>query len=118
MQYNFFLVDKNDAKDGTRVGYAYAKLNEDKWVSVSSDQLKDYLTIGFVKGCDYVVYEDKVYAIMKSYTDLSNASTLFVCVESVVGCDNKKIFNNLDHSSIIVDRTKESDKDAPKDTGN
>ena len=67
---------------------------------------------------DYVVYEDKVYAIMKSYTDLSNASTLFICVESVVGCDNKKIFNNLDHSSIIVDRTKESDKDVPKDAGN
>ena len=117
MTYNFFLLDRDDAKDGTRIGYAYAKLNEDKWISKNSDQLAAYLTIGFVKGCDHIVSDGKVYSIMKSYTDLDNNATLFVCVESTVGCDNKKIFNNLDRSSIIVDnRKKTSSEETEEDT--
>ena len=117
MNYNFFLIDRKDAQDGTRIGYAYAKLNESEWISVSSDDVKDYLTVGFVKGCDYVVNDGKVYAIMKTYTDLQDKSTLFVCVESIAGCDNKKVFNNLDRSSIIVKPTKNDEEDELKENG-
>lgn len=104
MTYNFFLVSKEDAKDGTRIGYAYAVANKDKWVNVDSASIRDYLTIGFVKGCDFVVSDGKVYSIMKTYTDLDDKSTVFICVESISGCDNKKVFNNLDRSSIIVNK--------------
>ncbi len=114
MNYNFFLIDRKDAQDGTRIGYAYAKLHESDWISVSSDDVKDYLTVGFVKGCDYVVNDGKAYAIMKTYTDLQDKSTLFICVESIAGCDNKKVFNNLDRSSIIVRPTKNDGEDDPK----
>ena len=118
MTYNFFLLNRDDAKDGTRIGYAYAKLKESEWISKNSDQLAAYLTVGFVKGCDHVVHDGKAYAIMKTYTDLDNNATLFVCVESTVGCDNKKVFNNLDRSSIIVDtRAKKTEEENP-DSGN
>ena len=113
MNYNFFLIDRKDAQDGTRIGYAYAKLHEGDWISVSSDEVKDYLTVGFVKGCDYVVNDGKAYAIMKTYTDLQDKSTLFICVESIAGCDNKKVFNNLDRSSIIVKPVQKKEEDTP-----
>ena len=111
MTYNFFLIDRVDAQDGTRVGYAYAKENKDKWISVDSGDVGPYITVGFVKGCDFVVYEDKVYGIMKSYTDLSDRSTLLICVESIAGCDNKKVFRNINNSSIIVDKKKKDDEE-------
>lgn len=111
MTYNFFLLDRNDAKDGTRIGYAYAKLNESKWISKDSGSLGAYLTVGFVKGCDHVVHDGKAYSIIKTYTDIDNDATLFICVESTVGCDNKTVFNNLDRSSIIVDKRKTSNKE-------
>lgn len=117
MTYNFFLLNRDDAKDGTRIGYAYAKLNEDQWISKNSDALAAYLTIGFVKGCDHVVHDGKAYSIMKTYTDLDDDFTLFICVESTVGCDNKKVFNNLDRSSIIVDKKKSSDDESGEDEG-
>ena len=106
MTYNFFLLSKDDALDGTKIGYAYAKLNEDKWISVDGSSLAAFLTIGFVKGCDYIVHEDKAYGIMKSYTDIDNSATLIIAVESTVGCDNKKVFNKLDNSSKIVIKNK------------
>lgn len=110
MDYKFFLLDKNDAKDGTRIGYAYAKANESKWITKDSSTLRDYLTIGFVKGCDHIVYEDKVYSLMKTYTNIEDGYTLFIGVESIAGCDNKKVFNNLDRSTIIVDKKKKEDE--------
>lgn len=110
MTYNFFLVDRKDAADGTRIGYAYANANKDKWIAVDSISVRDYLTIGFVKGCDYVVHDGKAYGIMKTYTDIDEGSTLIICVESIAGCDNKKVFNNLDRSSIIIKPEKKSDE--------
>ena len=110
MTYNFFLVDRKDAADGTRIGYAYAIANKDKWIPVDSSSVRDYLTIGFVKGCDYIVHDGKAYGIMKSYTDIDEGMTIVVAVESIAGCDNKKVFNNLDRSSIIVKPEKKSEE--------
>lgn len=111
MTYNFFLIDKKDAQDGTRVGYAYAVANKDKWISVDGSALASFLTIGYVKGCDYIVHDEKAYMILKSYTDIDDKSTLIVATESISGCDTKKVFNNINHSSIIVDRKAESEEE-------
>lgn len=119
MQYNFFLVSKEDAKDGTKIGYKYAIANKNKWIGVDGTDLSQYLTIGFVKGCDYVVYDDVAYGIMKSYIDLSEGSVVMVCVESVAGCDIKKVFNNIDNSSIIIDKSKDTNNtDGSESDGN
>ena len=70
-----------------------------------------------VKGCDYVVNDGKAYAIMKTYTDLQDKSTLFICVESIAGFDNKKVFNNLDRSSIIIKPSKKEEQEDANNSG-
>ena len=117
MNYNFFLLDRSEKDDGTKIGYAYAIANKDKWITVDSSSICDYLTVGFGKGGDHIVHDGKAYMLMNSYTDIDSKETIFVCVESIAGCDNKKNFTNINNSTIIVDRpTKDDEEEAPVDT--
>lgn len=83
MTYKFCLVPFEDVKKGA-VGWAYAKENESKWMEYNPEP---YLAAGYVKGVDHVIKDDKAYAIMKSYINLSEDYILHVCAESTQGCD-------------------------------
>ena len=85
MKYYFCLVPKEDSV-GTNIGRTYAYKNRDKWIECTD--MATYLSAGYVKGVDHTIYNGKAYAITKTYLDLDEKIGLFVCVESVSGCDN------------------------------
>ena len=87
MKYYFCLVNEKDRTNGTNIGKTYAYQNRSKWVE-AHESIKDFLTVGYVKGVDHVVVNGKVYALMKTYIDTDDDFIVFVCVESVSGCDN------------------------------
>lgn len=83
MTYKFCLVPFDVVKKGA-VGWAYAKENESKWEEYNPEP---YLAAGYVKGVDHIIKDDKAYAIMKSYINLSENYILHICAESTQGCD-------------------------------
>lgn len=85
MKYFFCFIPKEDAKSGLNIGKTYAYKNKAKWVE--TNWIGGFLTVGYVKGCDFVVHNGKTYSIMKSYTDIADKSVVFLAVESISGCD-------------------------------
>ena len=91
MEYKFFLVDAETAKDPTKLGYSYAKLHKSEWISGGSN-FDGNITTGVAKGIDNVVYNDTAYQIYKLYFDVDDKSLLVICIESTLGCDVKEVF--------------------------
>lgn len=85
MKYFFCFIPKEDAKHGSNIGKIYAYKNKAKWVE--ANWLSGFLTVGYVKGCDFVVNDNKTYLIMKSFIDITEKSVVFLAVESISGCD-------------------------------
>lgn len=86
MKYYFCLVPRNQQLNGTNVGRTYAYQHKDKWIEAPSD-FANFLTVGYVKGVDHVVVDNKAYSMMKSYIDIAGKFVVFVCTESISGCD-------------------------------
>lgn len=91
--YFYCLLSKEEAEDPTKIGYAYAKTKESEWIQ--NDDLGDFLSPGYNIGNDFIVYEDKVYFIKKTFCDISNSRYIFLGIESMNGCDIK-VFNETD----------------------
>lgn len=87
MNYYFCLVNNTDKSTGVNVGRTYAYQHRSEWISIPGSDISQYLTTGYVKGVDYVVYNNKAYMIMKSYLDLNEKFVVLVCTESISGCD-------------------------------
>jgi len=87
MAFKFCLLTADEAKDGRKIGYAYANKIKDRWISSSASGLKEFLTVGYVKGEDFVYKDGKAYKICKSYIDLDNNLILILCTEVTSGCE-------------------------------
>lgn len=87
MKYYFCLVDRESAKSGTNLGRDYIYKHRSEWVD-GPENIYLYLTAGYVKGVDYVTFNNKAYMLLKSYIDLNEGFVVILCTESVSGCDN------------------------------
>lgn len=84
----YCLIDNVTSRNTpSNLGWTYCKNHESEWIQGNAETDR-YNTIGFVKGCDFVVHNGKVYQMHKVYQDLDNKKTIILCVESVLGCDN------------------------------
>ena len=86
MKCFFCLLSKEEAKDPTKIGYAYALTKKSEWIQ--NDDTENYLT-GALKGVDFIVHEGKVYMFLKRYVNLKESTQMVLCVESSYGCDTK-----------------------------
>ena len=86
-----FCVTKEDAADGTKCGWAWAKENRSKWIQC--DDLGDFLCPGYNVGEDYIVHDGKAYAVKKSFCDVDTNSFVLLGVESMQACDVKTNFD-------------------------
>lgn len=86
MKYFFCLISNKDT-NAVNIGKTFVYKNRAKWVEVPGEEFCKYLTAGYVKGIDHVVYQNKAYMIMKSYMDLEEHFVVMACVESISGCD-------------------------------
>lgn len=90
MTYNAFLVSADDSKDGLKIGYAYAKANKDRWIKMKDPE--GFITVGYNKGSDFLIHDDKAYQIVKSYFDMDEGSCLIVATECISGAEVKENF--------------------------
>lgn len=86
----YFGLSHEEAMDPTKVGYAYALQNKDRWIQ--SDETGGFLAPGYNIGQDFFIIDDKVYFIKKTFTDIKKNTHLYLGVESVMGCDTRKKF--------------------------
>lgn len=89
MTTKFMLLSKEDAQEPNKIGYAFAKANKSDWITCN-DEAASEITIGTAKGVDYVVYDDKVYMILKVYFLLGENTKLIVATECITGCEVKQ----------------------------
>lgn len=90
--YYFMLTKEEWQHDPSKTGFAYAKQHKDRWVQ--NEDIGEYLAPGYNVGEDFVVYEDKVYWVKKTFTDISNNEILTLCMESVQACDIRENFDS------------------------
>lgn len=86
MNYFMCLLDKEESKDGLKIGLSYALKKESEWIAC--DYISEYLT-GVAKGVDFAVKDGKSYMIVKRYCDVQNKRVIIICTESTCGCDTK-----------------------------
>ena len=87
MKYFFCLINKEDKINGVNLGRTFAYEHRSDWVEGDGEEISKYLSSGYVKGVDHVVYRNKAYMVIKSYTDIEGKFVVFICTESVSGCD-------------------------------
>ena len=85
MKYFFCLLTHVEASNGVNIGKTFAYANRGRWIQC--DDVAAFITVGFNRGNDYVVNDNKAYNILKSYTDLAHKQVVFVCAEDVSGCN-------------------------------
>lgn len=83
----YCLLTKEESEDPTKVGWAYALSKESEWVN--GDPMGDFLAPGYNIGNDFIVNENKVYFIKKTFTDITNQRYVYLGIESTNGCDTK-----------------------------
>ena len=90
MKIYFFFIDAKTAKDGNKLGFAYANYKRSEWVEYDSD----ILSIGDLggninKGVDNYIYHNVAYTALKQYNNIDEDYALFICVENNSGCETK-----------------------------
>ena len=86
METFFCLMTPEQFEDPTNVGWNFCKAHKSEWVKGNAETDR-YLTVGFVKGCDFAIFNDKVYFLHKVFQDLNNKYTVILCRESTMSCD-------------------------------
>lgn len=86
MKMKMCLVSKKDAQNGLNIGYDYIMKHKSELIEVN-DQLHDSIITGYTIGTLYMVYQNKVYWVVKSYVLTEENITVLVCKESEKGCD-------------------------------
>ena len=92
MKFKFCLLNKDLAANGSNVGWRYVLSHKNEWIDAptetgSSPTLAEYLTVGYMRGSDFLVYDGKVYTIKKSFIVHDESTIVLLCTESVQGCD-------------------------------
>jgi len=88
MTYKFCFLSADEASDGTKIGYKYAKSKESEWVD-AGDVFNGIITVGMVKGSDFVVYQNKAYSMKKNFYNVDDNSVLVLCEEVTSGCETR-----------------------------
>lgn len=69
-------------------GARYVKEQKSKWVALP-DNMSDFISPGYNRGSDFIVHENVVYDIKKTFTFVEGSSCdcVIMGVESIQGCD-------------------------------
>lgn len=86
MHYYICLLNKEESKDGLKIGLSYALKKESEWIQC--DEISEYLT-GVAKGVDFAVKDNTSYMIVKRYCDIQNKRVIVICIETSYGCDTR-----------------------------
>lgn len=89
MTYEFFFISKEDAKDGTKLGYSFAKAHQNEWVSKSGNEAMNDVVADGQTGVVFVVHDGIVYQLYKKYVEIDNNKVIVLCTESTYGSDTK-----------------------------
>ena len=87
----YCLLTKEESEDPTKVGWAYALSKESEWVN--GDPMGDFLAPGYNIGNDFIVNENKVYFIKKTFTDITNQRYVYWELNLQMGV-TQKFFNS------------------------
>lgn len=85
MKYFFCFLTHEEGKDGTNLGRTFAYANKARWKEATN--INEFLTVGFNKGTDFVVHENKAYVLLKSFLDIKDKQVVFIAVEDISGCN-------------------------------
>ena len=86
--YYFFPLTKEEFENPNNRGRTYTFQNRSRWVGPKEEPLlNSWANLGFAKGCNYIVHDGKAFMIYKAYLDLVEDFCVFLCTESVQGCD-------------------------------
>ena len=87
--YYACCIPKEDAQNGSNCGWSYVKAHESDWIQC--DDLGDFLCPGYNIGEDFIVHDNKAYYVKKAFCDVDSKKFVLVGMESIQGCDTKKI---------------------------
>lgn len=88
MKINLCLLPKEDAEKPVNTGSTYVMKHKSDWVELPEEFAGNFVTVGYVKGVDFVYYKEKTYMILKSFIIPEQSTAVLLCKESVSGCDN------------------------------
>ena len=91
MKTYLFFISNEDAKDGNKTGFAYAKSKKSSWIeqSFSISDVDCVYVEGINNGQDYIVKHDVVYTPYKKYVNITENYILIICKTSELGCETK-----------------------------
>lgn len=91
MKSYIFCISKEDAKDGNKTGYGYAKSKRSEWIEydLSDSNINNFYMTDITPGSDFLIYNDKVYSVFKKYLNIDEGYSLIMCQESMMGCESK-----------------------------
>ena len=85
-KYYAFFLDKEDSKDPRKKGFAYASLNEGRWVDVT--EFKDDFMCGYDKGVAVFHYQGKAYNIFKEYAMVERGDRVYIACDLNLAYDD------------------------------
>ena len=86
--YFCFLPHEDVKKNPVNCGYRYVTEHKSDWVEAPDiAHGENYLAAGWNKGGDFIVYQDTVYEIYKSFIIVEDDAIIHLCRESIQGCD-------------------------------
>lgn len=86
MTIKLCLVSKEDAINPVNLGSKYVISHKSAWID-ATDFGGNFLTVGYMKGSDFIYYKNKTYLIKKSFIMPEDKTVVVLCEESVSGCD-------------------------------
>lgn len=94
-KYLALFLDKDESNDPRKKGYAYAKMNEDRFVDVS--EFKDDFLCGYDRSLIVFTYKGIAYNVFKEYAELETGNRIYVC------CDLNLAYDSEDRTKTELD---------------
>lgn len=82
----FCLIEKEDLNDPSTTGLDYVMKHQGDWVK-STDDIDSTLAPGWTKGTDFMVHDNKAYALYKTFMFPTEDNVVYLCKYSPMGCD-------------------------------
>lgn len=87
MKY-FFCPVAYDTNLAIKTGAKYVNANKKNWIALP-DNISDFISPGYNRGSDFIVYNGKTYDVKKTFTFIEGSvcNCVIMGFESIQGCD-------------------------------
>ena len=82
----FCLIPEGQENIPANTGLSYVLKNRSSWIPSTVD-IDSSLAPGWTKGADFIAYENKAYAIYKTFMFPKEDIMVYLCKYSAMGCD-------------------------------